>query len=85
MNVSQRVKRIKSTKKDKKAVFDDLATSAYMLFYELDRNCTHCHSKEYAVDETLSDVTQLDPELKSKLQTLEVKGSDGRFYSCNMM
>ncbi|KAG2188119.1 hypothetical protein INT44_000870, partial [Umbelopsis vinacea] len=81
MNVSQRVKKIKGTKKEKKAVFDDLATSAYMLFYELDRSCSHCHDKDYAVDETLNDVSPLDLELKTKLQTLEVKGSDGRLYS----
>lgn len=85
MNVSQRVKRVKRTKKDKKAVFSDLALSAYMLFYELDRSCSYCRYEDDAVDETLSETSQLDNQLTDKLKTLEVKGSDGRLYSCNLM
>jgi len=85
MNVTQRVKRIKSTKKEKKAVFNDLATSAYMLFYELDRTCTYCKHNGEVIDETLSDESMLDHQLSDKIKALEVKGSDGRTYSCNLM
>ncbi|GAB5585407.1 hypothetical protein Unana1_00307 [Umbelopsis nana] len=85
MNASQRVKRLKSTKKDKKSVFSDLASSAYMLFYELDRNCSYCRHKGDSMDESLSEDSQLEHHLTDKLKTLEVKGSDGRLYSCNLM
>lgn len=89
MNVTQRVKRLKSTKKDKKAVFQDLASSAYMLFYELDRVCNSCQKNVHKVEDGSSNASEeslLDNhQLKDKINALEVKASDGRTYSCNLM
>jgi hypothetical protein len=89
MNLTQRVKRLKTTKKDKKAVFQDLASSAYMVFYELDRVCNSCQQNSRKVEDESSNASEeslLDNHtLKDKINALEVKASDGRTYSCNLM